>query len=60
MVRNSLWDEGLSDEFIEAIRLNFIPLFKSITRQTGGKVRREEFDSWMEEVNKKTLIAMKR
>ena len=60
MVRNSLWDEGLSDEFIEAIRLNFIPLFKSITRQTGGKVRREEFDSWMEEANKKTLIAMKR
>ena len=58
MVRNSLWADDLSDEFIEAIRHNFIPLFKSITRQTGGKVRREEFDSWMDEVNVKTLEAM--
>lgn len=60
MVRNGLWVDDLSDEFIEAIRHNFIPLFKSITRQTGGKVRREEFDSWMDEVNRKTLEAMKK
>ncbi len=60
MVRNGLWAKDLSDEFIEAIRHNFIPIFKSITRQTGGKVSREEFDSWMEEVNRKTLVAMKR
>jgi hypothetical protein len=44
----------------EAIRHNFIHIFKSITRQTGGKVRRAEFDSWMDEVNRKTLEAMKR
>ena len=60
MVRNGLWAEDVSDEFIEAIRHNFIPLFKSITRQTGGKVRREEFDSWMDEVNAKALEAMKK
>jgi beta-glucosidase len=60
MVRNGLWAEDLSDEFVEAIRHNFIPIFKSITRQTGGKVRRAEFDSWMEEVNSKTLEAMKK
>jgi len=60
MVRNGLWAEDLGDEFVEAIRHNFIPIFKSITRQTGGKVRRAEFDSWMDEVNSKTLEAMKR
>ena len=60
MVRNGLWAEDLSDEFVEAIRHNFIPIFKSITRQTGGKVRRAQFDSWMDEVNRKTLEAMKR
>jgi beta-glucosidase len=60
MVRNGLWDDDVSDEFIEAIRHNFIPLFKSITRQTGGKVRREEFDSWMDEVNRIALEAMKK
>ena len=42
-------------EFIEAIRHNFIPLFKSVTRQTGGKVSRSEFDEWMEEVNNQVL-----
>jgi beta-glucosidase len=51
MIRNGLWPKDVTDEFIEAIRQNFIPLFKSVTRQTGGKVTREEFDSWMNEVN---------
>jgi beta-glucosidase len=59
MVRNSLWGEDVGDEFFEAIRHNFIPLFKSITRQTKGKISREEFDSWMDEVNRKTLESMK-
>jgi beta-glucosidase len=51
MVRNRLWPEDVTEEFIEAIRYNFIPLFKSVTRQTGGQVSREEFDRWMDEVN---------
>jgi beta-glucosidase len=55
MARNGLWPEDVTDEFIEAIRHNFIPLFKSVTRQTGGKVSREEFDSWMDEVNSEVL-----
>jgi len=55
MIRNGLWPEDVTEEFIEAIRHNFIPLFKSVTRQTGGKVSREEFDSWMEEVNTEVL-----
>jgi beta-glucosidase len=59
MVRNNLWGEEVRDEFFEAIRHNFIPLFKSITRQTGGKISREEFDSWMDEVNEKILEAIK-
>lgn len=57
MVRNGLWDAGVDEEFFEAIRHNFIPLFKSITRQTGSRVSREEFDEWMNEVNEKTLEA---
>ncbi len=58
MVRNGLWDEGVDEEFFETIRLNFIPLFKSIIRQTGGNISRAEFDSWMDEVNKKTIEAL--
>ena len=55
MIRNGLWPEDVTNEFIEAIRLNFIPLFKSVTRQTGGKVSRAEFDGWMDEVNAEVL-----
>lgn len=60
MVRNGLWDAGVDEAFFEAIRHNFIPLFKSITRQTGGKVSRKEFDEWMDEVNTKTLEALEK
>lgn len=59
MVRNGLWPEKVTSEFIEAIRHNFIPLFKSVTRQSGGKVSREEFDSWMDEVNNEVLKKLK-
>ena len=55
MIKNGLWPEDVTDEFIRAIRHNFIPLFKSVTRQTGGQVSREEFDRWMEEVNTEVL-----
>ncbi len=55
MIKNGLWPEDVTEEFIKAIRHNFIPLFKSVTRQTGGKVSREEFDRWMEEVNSEVL-----
>jgi beta-glucosidase len=59
MVDNGLWPEDLTDEFIEAIRHNFIPLFKSVTRQTGGKVSRNEFDKWIAEVNNQVLKRIK-
>jgi beta-glucosidase len=59
MIRNGLWPEAVTHEFIEAIRHNFIPLFKSVTRQTGGKVSREEFDRWMDEVNAEVLKQLK-
>jgi beta-glucosidase len=55
MVRNGLLPEDVTDEFIEAIRHNFIPLFKSVTRQAGGKVSRDEFNGWMDEVNSEVL-----
>jgi len=55
MIKNGLWPEDVTEEFIKAIRHNFIPLFKSVTRQTGGKVSREEFDRWMDEVNTEVL-----
>ncbi|TRO52988.1 glycosyl hydrolase [Candidatus Bathyarchaeota archaeon] len=55
MVKNGLWPEDVTEEFIKAIRHNFIPLFKSVTRQTGGKVSREEFNRWMDEVNSEVL-----
>jgi beta-glucosidase len=51
MARNNLWPETITEEFIETIKHNFIPLFKSVTRQTGGKISRKVFDIWMEEVN---------
>ena len=60
MVRNGLWPKDVTNEFIEAIRHNFIPLFKSVTRQTGGKVSREEFDSWIDEVNTEVLRQLKK
>ncbi len=60
MVRNGIWPEEVTTEFIEAIRHNFIPLFKSVTRQTGGTVSREEFDGWINEVNNEIFEALKR
>ena len=59
MIENDIWSADVSDEYIEAIRHNFIPLFKSVTRQTSGAVDRETFDSWMEKINKETYEAMK-
>ena len=55
MIQNGLWPKDVTNEFIEAIRFNFIPLFKSVTRQTGGNVSRDEFDSWIEKVNSEVL-----
>jgi beta-glucosidase len=55
MIQNGLWPKDVTEDFIEAIRHNFIPLFKSVTRQTNGAVPREEFDSWMKEVNDEVL-----
>jgi hypothetical protein len=60
MIRNELWPKDVTEDFIKAIRHNFIPLFKSVTRQTGGKVSRKEFDSWMEEVNSEVLRQIKK
>ena len=60
MIENDIWSEDVSDEYIEAIRHNFIPLFKSVTRQTSGAVNRETFDKWMEQVNRETYEAMKK
>jgi beta-glucosidase len=60
MVRNNLWPDAITEEFIEAIRHNFIPLFKSISRQTGGKISKEVFDGWMEEVNSEIYKKMRR
>ena len=60
MIRNELWPKDVTEDFIKAIRHNFIPLFKSVTRQTGGKVSREEFDIWMEEVNSEVLRKLKK
>jgi len=60
MARNGIWPEEVTAEFVEAIRHNFIPLFKSVTRQTGGAVPREEFDAWMDEVNTEILEALTR
>jgi beta-glucosidase len=60
MIENEIWSADVTDEYIEAIRHNFIPLFKSVTRQTSGAVDRETFDLWMEQVNKETYDAMKK
>ena len=43
MIENDVWSADVTDEFIEAIRHNFIPLFKSVTRQTSGAVNRETY-----------------
>jgi len=58
MARNGIWPEEVTAEFVEAIRHNFIPLFKSVTRQTWGAVSREEFDAWMDEVNAEIIEAL--
>lgn len=60
MIENEIWSADVTDEYIEAIRHNFIPLFKSVTRQTSGAVDRETFDLWMEQVNRETYVAMKK
>ncbi|MBT6604408.1 glycosyl hydrolase [Candidatus Bathyarchaeota archaeon] len=60
MIENDVWSADVTDEFIEAIRHNFIPLFKSVTRQTSGAVNRKTFDSWMEQVNRETYQSMKK
>jgi len=60
MARNRIWPEDVTAEFVEAVRYNFIPLFKSVTRQTGGTVSREEFDAWMDEVNAEILETLTR
>jgi beta-glucosidase len=60
MIENEIWSADVTDEYIEAIRHNFIPLFKSVTRQTSGAVDRETFDLWMELVNRETYVAMKK
>lgn len=35
----------VTDEYLEAIKHNFIPLYKSITGQTKGRISRETFTS---------------
>ncbi len=55
MVENGIWPKDVNDEYLQAVRQNFIPLFKSVTRQTAGGVSRELFDQWLAKVNQEAL-----
>jgi len=59
MVEKGVWPVDIDEDFLDAIKHNFIPLYKSISRQTKGKVTREVFDGWLAAVNRRVLEAMK-
>ena len=58
MVEKGIWPADVGEGFLEAIRQNFIPLYKSISRQTKGKVPREVFDGWLAVVNRRVMESM--
>jgi beta-glucosidase len=51
MIENGIWPSEIDDDYLQAIKQNFIPLFKSIERQTEGKITRDVFDQWLIRIN---------
>jgi len=51
MVDKGIWPRDVDDDYLQAVKQNYIPLFKSIIRQTEGSVPREVFERWLAEIN---------